>query len=426
MRAVLKGAGENWKGLPVYVPCSGNFTVERVLAGCSVGDLHSNDVSIYSCALGWYLTGKNIQYTIKEGQEVLPEADWIEDYLTPGLDTVATLLLAGGMLKVGGGGPYALRMRGAYRKAFPQLHAKTVERIKKAAAKFKLEAFFAGDCRSFLAEADRDGVCVSFPPTYKGGYESMYKKLEKLFAWPRPEYQMFEPEDLVQFGEAVRTFKHWMVLTDVEQPHLADFHVATVKTSLVAKPVYAYCDDAPKVLVNPHQKLGKNPFTPHDGQVEQPPQVVKIDAKTMNAIRSLYLAKHIMVVDAPRNYAVLSGGKLIGAFSLAIPSSIGSLPCDMYLLSDFAVRPNPHRRLSKLILACVVSQEVKDDLEQWRVCRVKTLGTTAFTDNPVSMKYRGIFKTYSRAEGKVNYLGPAGRWTLQEGFDWWQRKHARK
>jgi hypothetical protein len=37
MRAVLEQAAGQWKGLPVYVACSGNFTVERILARCGVG-----------------------------------------------------------------------------------------------------------------------------------------------------------------------------------------------------------------------------------------------------------------------------------------------------------------------------------------------------------------------------------------------------
>ena len=53
MRAVPQQvAREEWQGWPVYVACSGNFTVERILSRVGVGPLHSNDVSIYSCALG--------------------------------------------------------------------------------------------------------------------------------------------------------------------------------------------------------------------------------------------------------------------------------------------------------------------------------------------------------------------------------------
>jgi hypothetical protein len=79
-----------------------------------------------------------------------------------------------------------------------------------------------------------------------------------------------------------------------------------------------------------------------------------------------------------------------------------------------------------LILAAVVSKEVQADLEQWLCARVKTIGTTAFTDRPISMKYRGIFEVHNRSEGKVNYIGPAGQWSLQEGYAWWRANHAGK
>jgi hypothetical protein len=97
MRAVLEQAASQWKGLPVYVACSGNFTVERILARCGVGAIHSNDVSIYSCALGWHLDNAPKRYVIKD-----QEYSWLQPYLEPGPSTIATLLLAGEMLKVGG------------------------------------------------------------------------------------------------------------------------------------------------------------------------------------------------------------------------------------------------------------------------------------------------------------------------------------
>jgi len=213
-----------------------------------------------------------------------------------------------------------------------------------------------------------------------------------------------------------------MISSDTEQPALAGQHVATVQTSLLSKPVFMYSDGAPHRLATARQNVGHNHWAPRTDEAVEPIQVTRIDAKVMNAIRSQYLAQHITPCDAPRNYAVLSAGKLIGAFSFALPR--GPLPCDLYLLSDFAVRPTPHKRLSKLILACVVSKEVQADLEQWLCARIRTIGTTAFTDKPVSMKYRGMFDVHSRSEGKVNYLGPAGRWNLQEGFQWWTANHA--
>ena len=422
MRAVLEQAAVGWRGRPVYVACSGNFTVERILAQCGIGAIHSNDVSIYSCALGWHLAKAPWPFVIKA-----QEYDWLQPYITPGPDLIASLLLAGEMLKVGGDNAYARRIRDEYRRRWSGLHAKTVERIVKAtgeASGLKIASFFAGDCREFLANADRDGVCISFPPTYKGGYERLFKKLDAIFEWPAPDYQVFSPEDFEQFSATVRSFRHWMISSDSPQPALERQHVATVQTSLLSKPVFMYSDAAPTRLATARQAVGRNPWAPRTDVAIEPLQIVRIDAKTMNAVRSLYLAQHITVCDAPRNYAVLSDSKLIGCFSFALPR--GPLPCDLYLLSDFAVRPTPHKRLSKLILACVVSKEVQADLEQWLCGRIRTIGTTAFTDRPVSMKYRGIFDVHSRTEGKVNYLGAAGQWSLKEGFQQWKLKHSNK
>jgi hypothetical protein len=124
MRAVVEAAAQGWRGRPVHVACSGNFTVERIIARCGVGQIHSNDVSIYSCALGWHLTGEGTPYTVKQ-----PEFAWLADFLAPGLPTVATLLLAGEMLKAGKDSAYAQRMRAEYTprtlirldKAMPEL-----------------------------------------------------------------------------------------------------------------------------------------------------------------------------------------------------------------------------------------------------------------------------------------------------------------
>ena len=37
--------------LPLYVGCSGNFTIERIIADMGVKEIHSNYISLYSCAL---------------------------------------------------------------------------------------------------------------------------------------------------------------------------------------------------------------------------------------------------------------------------------------------------------------------------------------------------------------------------------------
>jgi hypothetical protein len=145
MRAVLETAAGQWKGLPVYVACSGNFTVERILGRAGLGPIYSNDVSIYSCALGWHLAGQEVRYTVKPDgaqgglntgaggrsgkakDQPAQDWTWLEPYLAPGLPTIATLLLTGEMLKFTRQTPYHQRMFAQYRRKWGQLHAVTVE-----------------------------------------------------------------------------------------------------------------------------------------------------------------------------------------------------------------------------------------------------------------------------------------------------------
>ena len=92
--------------------------------------------------------------------------------------------------------------------------------------------------------------------------------------------------------------------------------------------------------------------------------------------------------------------------------------CDLYMMTDLAVTA-PIPRLSKLVLAAALSTEIQTLLEQRYCRRVETIGTTAFTDKSVSMKYRGLFDLRSRKEGQLNYLARAGRWSLEEALAWW-------
>src|SRR5262245_47360279 len=56
----------------VYVCCSGTFRMERALARSGLNvRIHSNDVSLYSCAIGRWLAGERLDYTFKGELEPL-------------------------------------------------------------------------------------------------------------------------------------------------------------------------------------------------------------------------------------------------------------------------------------------------------------------------------------------------------------------
>jgi hypothetical protein len=114
------------------------------------------------------------------------------------------------------------------------------------------------------------------------------------------------------------------------------------------------------------------------------------------------------------------------------------------LLSDFPVTPTEYQKLAKLVLIAALSKESKLLAERITGKRTRALTTTAFSKNPVSMKYRGLFQLIKRKENKIdldgldlatayslqpyelNYGARMGDWSLQEGLDIWKKKHGQK
>ena len=93
LRAIIYEHAGAWPGTDIYVGCSGNFTIERVLharfgAGRTV---HGCDIQAYSCALGWWLAGQPLSFTLREDHE--DALGWLSPYLDGATGTLATLML---------------------------------------------------------------------------------------------------------------------------------------------------------------------------------------------------------------------------------------------------------------------------------------------------------------------------------------------
>lgn len=422
LRSFVAEITRSWDVTDIYVGCSGNFTIERILKERGF-NLHGNDVSIYSVMLGKYLAGEPMNMAIR-----MDEFRWLEDYMEEGIPRIATVLLCTTMLEnLHRDEPYFTRRRSAYKKQWPRLHAETCVKVEKALHELKLASFYAGDVVEFTNTAPRDQAYISFPPTYSGGYEKLYKALNDVFEWDEPVYEMFTPESFGSMLYDVMEMKHWIISSDKPLPELEGYEVGTVQTSLRSKPVVIYSDQATKRITMPHQKtelLKVNRMGPEDEITENSKITLKkITQAQMNTLRSLYLNAGIAPAAAGVNLAILIDGKLIGAMGLS-KSTFGA---GIYLMSDFVIRPLGYKRASKLVLACVLSIEVKRICEQMINQKVDIVQTTAFTDKPVSMKYRGLFDLTSRKENpnRLNYSSAAGQWTLQEALATWVKKHSK-
>jgi hypothetical protein len=173
-------------------------------------------------------------------------------------------------------------------------------------------------------------------------------------------------------------------------------------------------------------------------------KVVKLDYDVFCSMRSMYMNASIKPGAPTLCFGVMVDDKMVGCFAMSTAglepresSGVPSPKC--YLLSDFPVAPSIYPRLSKLVLYAALSAEIKVVYEHSTNKRVRGILTTAFSDNPISMKYRGLFKLVKREDleksksksgyiGKkymLNYAQEMGAWTLEEGFEKWRQKHGK-
>lgn len=421
LRGLLAELAPGWRKRPVYVGCSGNLTVERILAREGVQEIHGNDISLYSCVLGAYAAGQSVPVSLKPDTGY----EWMAPYMAAGPDLIAHLLMTMEYVKyTGRGEAYHRRMVSAYERDWPRLHAATVKRVTEALTGVHLASFHAGDVVDHIANAPQDAVVVSFPPTYAGGYERLYAKFTDIFDWQPPPYVEFDEERFKLLSSLMQEKAHWVTLRDVQEPELAANLIGSFQTTARSKPVYVYAGEGRRArLTVPVQKLEHVPIGRLEARGEGLLRIVRLTGGQMNLLRSEYLAPGIAPAAPQVNIGVLWGEKLLGACGFLVPTMIGNGWCDAYVMTDFAVRPTVYKRLSKLVLAAMLSTEMKAVLEMSMNKRVAILGTTAFTTKPVSMKYRGLFEIYSRKDGAINYVGQTGKWTLQGGLAWWLKHH---
>jgi len=137
-------------------------------------------------------------------------------------------------------------------------------------------------------------------------------------------------------------------------------------------------------------------------------------------VKLQYLKKGIDYADGDACYLVFIDKRLFGFLIFSLSKFGGD---DIYLLSDFVINSARYRRLSKLLLLVTKSDHIRRILEEKFLAIFPSVFTTVFTDKPVSMKYRGIYKLHSRKEGRLNYEAETGTIKLSEIIPLWLKKY---
>lgn len=408
-------------GREIYIGCSGNFTVEQIITRRAPNArICSNDVALYSSLVGYALMGRELALEVLDS-----EYSWLRPYLDRGgAEKVSVFLLLMEMLKFEKQAtPFSRRMWDTYYLYWEKHFGATLERVKKAFASIRIQEYSTVDVHDYFP---RDGVSIGFLPTYVGGYEKLYKRIDEIFRWESPRYELLTQE---RRDETIRrmTAGDYILYDDCRRDELPC--VARVD-QFGKKAVYIYSNlPFDKGLFR--RKMGeKVPAYPILGLDEEIPDgarlsIVATDNATINHYRHIYLKKGIEISAGDKCFMVFAGGKLFGFLIYKAYSKKGERGT-VYLLSDFVVTSRRHKRLSKLLLLVSVSREMKQTLEEALVSRVKAVLTTAFTDKPVSMKYRGIYELVKRGEGYLNYRAEFKNDRIEEAIRIWKTKYEKQ
>ena len=408
------------EGRRCYIGCSGNFTVEQLISRrCLNAELYSNDVSLYSSVIGTQLMGKPLRLEI-----VNPELSWASEYLER--YPIAAMLLILEMLKYEKRkNPYSERMWEAYKATFDNLLVRTIIKVKKATDNIRIKEYTAIDVHDYYPRPD--GVSIGFLPTYVGGYEKLFARLEESVKWEKPSYQMLTDE---RREETIRrmTQGEFILYDDRERdlPCVARVEQFGHKTVQI----YSNLDMKKGVFRREfNEKVVKfNLLEPED---EIPTgteiRIAKADMNAVNHYRNMFLSKMIQPGSGGPCYLAFAKDKLFGCLIFqAYSRKGGGAQDEIYLLSDFVVPSVRHKRLAKLLLLSALSAEMRRELCEGQLRDYKSILTTAFTDKPVSMKYRGVFELSKRGKGFLNYRGKFEEHTLKEVVTIWMKKYEKQ
>ncbi len=413
-----------WKTDELYVGCSGNLTIERTVADRFA--LHSNDVSVYTAAIASWLAGQPLRLDVDA--EWQDEYGWLAGYLDEPVRQAATIMLLTSALQgLGKRNLYYERMRDGYRDQWERLHAATVAKLSKI--ELRLEDFHCGDVCAYMDDVPASGAVCSFPPFDVAGYETLFAPLERVLDWDRPEYPIMDLDALHGLLEQMRSKRHWLYGLNHQPEGHERWLRGIVQATARSRAIYVYAGGGRSRTALAHQRTAPVtvPRLAPGIRAGDRLTLAKLTKEQFNSLRSQYLDPGIEPAQAMLCIGVLLDGLLIGCCAFTLGKYD---PSGIYMLSDFAVAPTDYPRLSKLVLMAALSTEAHVLLERLRSRRVREITTTAFSDHPVSMKYRSIFELLKREEQKdgphryqLHYVAPAGRWTLQDALATWKRRH---
>lgn len=415
--------------------CSGNFTSEATLRAAGFGgEIHSNDVSLYSCMLGRLLTGQRVEY-----QVIDPAFDWILPWMGSDLYRVSVLLVLQDMLSFekaeyrGNVRLHRVRMWQAYKDNFGALVEKTASGLSDLVLSKAIAptSFFAGDVFDHFRrfETDRSAVFLCWLPTYVGGYERMYKRFSQIFRWDDPIYTVIDDAARARLLEWVKR-RDFVWYDDRAVDGVEPIFEQRARRK---RTVWLYSNlGMPRAYMNDRKVMPlPSVFPLADEGLEitrkSRVRVQEVPVKTVEPFKDAYLAKNVDWGRDDFAYAVWVDDRVIGFFGV----KRGLRERDAVVLnSEVALPGTRYKRLSKLIAMLAWTRETQKLIERSNELIVRKMMTSMYTDKNGSMLMRGVAPKLIEKKDKlgkraVTYGGPFNHKTWKQVLHEWLDKQAK-
>lgn len=428
--------------VPALLPCAGNFTVGAALrSGGYQGRITGCDITLYTSALGAYLSGTALD--ICEREDCPPHLRGFLDVSDPAhlAASVSIMLDLRQVWKCQS--VWHRRVIANYRRDWPRIMDKTLSKLAAYRAHLSQGEGFAyqpQDATPFLDAHDPEHAIFIAPPTFGSrDYINQERMLAASAQWQAPAYTEISFQD-VPIYEKITSFRQWMIIMERPLPEIEKIlgdPVAVVHKGRKSI-TYAYAGHSRRRIVTRGYLASRSPgpIFPGDRAVTggEEPGIVLLDKKQTVRMNELFMSVRVdyFLADVALSLGLCLDRRIIGKLDFNLTTHAWALPepgLQIYQRSDLAV-PSVELRLSKLVLMMCQSHEVKSLVDATLKDDFRFTVTTAFSRNPVSMKYRGVFTLHKRLEDpdgyRLNYYAALGQWSLAESFARWHKKFHNK
>ena len=422
VKLLLQDLMRGVKGKDVFIGCSGNYTTDKIMSAMGY-TVHSNDVSLYSKLIADLLldTSTEVECINPELKNVFDT--WEETKYKKLVQVMFALKVAQFYQRKN---DYQEEMFNAFIEQYKNYYDNTIQKLEKGALDFYIQSFYYGDFLDFLKMKRGKGVGISFPPTYKGGYEKLFSYVEESFKYEHASYNIFDPKEGGAVFKELLDNDENIIYSDRYFNILEGYLVGKIRLGSNKNPLFAYSS----LQTNNHYYIERDKcvkpshihILPVDYQFTTDTVITvrQCAVNDVNYYKAFYMANKVnYTTGGDFGLVFMADGMAFGFTSFSKQLSTLS---KIFMQSDFVVNSET-QRLSKLLIMLVKSHDVRRLIARKMYNYYDGVKTTVYTTSPVSMKYRGVFNLERRDEGKLIYSSIFTEKSLNELYALWIRKY---